>query len=214
MTKSRGILPPRRTWTSEEDAALRARYPNETAAALAREFCVGLHVLYARANRLGIGKSSEFFASAASGRLDGVRGADCRFAPGNVPWTKGQKGIHMGPLSEFKPGMRPANYMEVGSTKMHMGYEWVKIADGGWPASWRPKHHVIWEQHTGAAPPPSHMLSFKDRNRTNFDLSNLELISRVDWMARHTIHKLPQELADLIRLQAVLNRHINQRGKS
>ena len=37
----------------------------------------------------------------AQGTLNG----GTRFKPGHVPWTKGRKGIHMSPETEFKPGI-------------------------------------------------------------------------------------------------------------
>lgn len=214
MTKSRGINTPKHQWTPEQDAVLRNQYPNARAADVAAALGIRLTILYARAKRLGLTKSEAFKNSSASGRLDGVRGATTRFASGHVPWTKGQKGIHFSPDTEFKKGERPVNYMPVGAEKMHMGYVWLKIADGGWPEAWRPKHHVIWERAHGAAPPGTHLLSFRDRDRDNFALDNLELISKADWMRRHTRHNLPKEIADLMALQGALTRQINKRSKA
>jgi hypothetical protein len=127
--------------------------------------------------------------------------------------AEGQKGIHLSPDTEFKKGERPVNYMGIGSEKLHMGYVWLKIADGGWPEAWRPKHHVLWERSHGSAPPATHLLSFRDRDRNNFALDNLELISKADWMRRHTRHNLPKEIADLMALQGALTRQINKRSK-
>lgn len=213
MTKSRGINAPKHNWTPEEDAVLLSRYPNERAADVAEALGVRLVILYRRAKRLGLTKSDDFKNSPASGRLDGLRGEATRFPSGHTPWTKGQKGIHLSPDTEFKKGQRPVNYMEVGSEKMHMGYVWLKIAEGGWPEAWRPKHHVIWERAHGTAPPSTHLLSFRDRDRNNFSLENLELISKSDWIRRHTRHNLPKEIADLMALQAALTRQINKRSK-
>lgn len=92
MTKSRGINAPKHKWTPEQDAALRNQYPDMRAADVAAALGIRLPTLYARAKRLGLTKSEEFKSSAASGRLDGVRGSATRFASGHVPWTKGQKG--------------------------------------------------------------------------------------------------------------------------
>jgi hypothetical protein len=214
MTKSRGINAPKHKWTPEQDAILRNQYPDMRAADVAAALGIRLTSLYARAKRLGLTKSDEFKNSSASGRLDGVRGSATRFASGHVPWTKGQKGIRLSPDTEFKRGERPVNYMAVGSEKLHMGYVWLKIADGGWPEAWRPKHHVIWERSHGAAPPVTHLLSFRDRDRNNFALDNLELISKADWMRRYTRHNLPKEIADLMALQGALTRQINKRSKA
>lgn len=214
MTKSRGINTPKHQWTPEQDQFLSAQYPHKRAEDVAAALGIRLNAVYRRAKHLGLSKSEDFKNSAASGRLNGVQGTATRFASGHVPWTKGQKGIHLSPDTEFKKGMRPVNYMEVGAEKMHMGYVWVKVAEGGWPAAWRPKHHVIWERTHGVAPPPTHLLSFRDRDRFNFAVENLELISRSDWIRRHTRHNLPKEIADLMALQGALTRQINKRSKA
>ncbi|WP_194720783.1 HNH endonuclease signature motif containing protein [Noviherbaspirillum malthae] len=215
MTKSRGILPPRIIWTAELDAELSRRYPNEKAADLAAALGMKVHIVYARAKKLGLKKSEAFFADPAlSGRTDGARGASSRFAKGNVPWTQGKKGLSLSPATQFKKGQRPVNYMDVGSEKMHMGYVWLKVADGGWPDAWRPKHHVLWQQISGCPIPNGHMISFRDGDRFNFTPSNLELVSKVEWMKRNTRHNLPPEINEVIQLRAVLTRHINKRSKA
>ncbi len=211
MTKSRGLIAKKHVWTPEQDAVLLARYPNEKAETIAVDLGIKLHVLYKRVGALKILKSPEFLASPQSGRLDGIRGAESRFKKGNVPWTLGKVGLRISPTTEFKPGVRPMNYMEVGSEKMHMGYVWVKISDGGWPKSWRPKHHVIWEAAYECAIPKDHLLFFKDGDNKNFDVANLELISKAGWIARHRIHNLPEHLVSLIRLKSKLTRQIKKK---
>jgi hypothetical protein len=215
MTKSRGILRPKHKWTAEEDVQLTLRYPIEKAGTIAANMGIPVYVIYKRAEKLGLKKSEEFFASAEqSGRLDGIRGSSTRFQKGNVPWTQGTRGQQMSPETQFKPGQRPVNYMPPGSEKMHMGYVWVKISEGGWPDAWRPKHHVVWKERHGSPPPATHMLTFRDRNRTNFAIENLELVSRQDWMKRHTLHNLPKELAEMIQLRGAVTRQINKRTKN
>lgn len=212
MTKSRGVNQPKHQWTAEQDAILIEQYPVNRAQDVAEALGIRLCQVYVRARRLRLAKSEEFKQSAASGRLDGQRGAATRYQAGNVPWTKGLKGIHLSPQTEFKKGERPVNYMDVGAEKMHMGYVWQKVADGGWPAAWRPKHHVIWQQTHGSPPPDGHLVSFRDRDRFNFVPENLELISRGDWIRRHSRHNLPKEIADLMALQGALTRQIRKRS--
>lgn len=211
MTKSRGINAPKTKWTADMDEAVRSRYPNEKAAVLAASLGVPLPALYSRAKRLGVPKSAEFFSTPESGRLDGVKGAKTRFTKGNVPWTKGKTGLQLGVATQFKPGTRPHNYMQIGSRKMHTGYHWIKVRDGGWPEAWRPEHHVIWEQHNGKPIPAGHVVSFRDRNRDNLNPANFELISKADWLKRHTLHNLPPVLKQLMWLRAALVRQINSR---
>lgn len=53
------------------------------------------------------------------------------------------------------------------------GYTWVKIAE---PDVFKAKHRLIWEQHNGAIP-PGYKVIFADGDKTNFDISNLILVS-------------------------------------
>jgi hypothetical protein len=51
-----------RPWTADDDAALRDRYQNESAAALARDLGRAKTALYARAKKLGLRKAVRHFA--------------------------------------------------------------------------------------------------------------------------------------------------------
>lgn len=102
-------------------------------------------------------------------------GLDGRYAPGNTPINKGQKGIHLSPASEFKKGNRPWNYKPVGTERINAdGYWDVKIAD---PKKWRQKHILVWEAANGPVP-KNKVVLFGDGNPLNCTLENLLLISR------------------------------------
>lgn len=49
-------------WTDDDDAALRARYPHEAAAVIARDLGRAKTALYARAKKLGLSKPARHFA--------------------------------------------------------------------------------------------------------------------------------------------------------
>ena len=104
-------------------------------------------------------------------------GRDCRFGPGRIPPNKGKKGI-IYPGTEknwFKPGQMPSTYRPVGSERIDVyGYARVKVAD---PKKWKAKHVVIWEAANGKVP-KGHAVIFADRNKQNFSLDNLLLVSR------------------------------------
>ncbi|HQS59945.1 MAG: hypothetical protein B7Y56_03315 [Gallionellales bacterium 35-53-114] len=212
MTKSRNILPPRKVWAEEEIELLKRRYPNERAESIAEALGCKVHIVYTQAKKLGIKKSSAFKSSAASGRLDGVRGADTRFKKGNIPWTKGTHFVAGGRSAEtrFKPGIVPHNIVPVGTTVMAtQGYLKTKVAE---PNKWRWTHRLKWEEVNGPIP-RGMMLVFKDGPRTNCEPSNLELITRKQHIDRHTIHNLPPELRQVIQLTGALQRRINNHGK-
>ncbi|HYM25518.1 MAG TPA: hypothetical protein VEU08_20005, partial [Vicinamibacterales bacterium] len=54
-------------------------------------------------------------------------------------------------------------------------------------------------------------LKFRDGNRQNTSLENLELIQRRTLMAQNTVHNLPKPLASTIQLLGQLKRRIRER---
>lgn len=65
---------------------------------------------------------------------------------------------------------------------------------------WRLLHREVWKQHHGEYPPRGTALIFKDGNRQNCDINNLELITRKQLMTRNSIHNYPQEIIEVTRL--------------
>ncbi len=105
-------------------------------------------------------------------------GVVTKFNKGNVPHNKGMKG-YCAPGCEktwFKKGHKPKQYLPVGTELMKSdGYVYIKISD---PNKWRQKHRIIWEEKHGPYSTKTHVVIFKDGNRENFDLDNLQLITR------------------------------------
>lgn len=103
-------------------------------------------------------------------------GRDGRFVKGQKSWNKGMKGLQLGgEKGWFKKGCKPHNYQPIGTERVNTeGYVDIKIAD---PNKWKAKHRIIWEEANGPVP-KDHVVIFADRNRHNFDLENLFLISR------------------------------------
>jgi hypothetical protein len=58
----------------------------------------------------------------------------------------------------------------------------------------RPLQHYIWEAHHGRAMPPMHEIFFRDRDRHNFAIDNLELLSKAD------LHKRTIELGEVTQI--------------
>jgi hypothetical protein len=107
------------------------------------------------------------------------------FEKGHVPWTLGKKGIHCHPTTEFKKGHIPANTRSLGSERIDNkdGYIWVKIAEPNpytdAKTCFKQKHVVLWELTHGPVP-EGFVVIFKDSDRKNCVIENLELISRAD----------------------------------
>ncbi len=203
----------RRFWTDDELAILRARYPHERGEVVAKAVGRTLAQTYSKANALGIGKTPEFLASEAACRLrrgDNI-GAAYRFKKGQVPPNKGMRGFHA-PGSEkgwFGKGSKPHNWVPVGSHRLSKeGYLCRKMTDTGYPPrDWVAVHRLVWIEHHGEIP-PGHHIRFKDGNKTNVVIENLECITRAAMMLRNTIHNLPAPLKEVIALKGAINRRI------
>ena len=101
------------------------------------------------------------------------------FEKGNVPHNKGKKtGSYPGMVStQFKKGNVPLNHRPVGSERVTRdGYRERKISE---PNIWRAVHFLNWEAVNGPIPKGC-VLIFKDRDRTNCEVSNLLLVTRAE----------------------------------
>lgn len=82
------------------------------------------------------------------------------------------------------------------------------MTDTGYtPNDYRMVHHLVWEQHHGQVP-AGHAVVFKDRDKANIEIENLELITRAELCRRNSIHRYPPELKHAIRTLAKLKRTI------
>ncbi len=224
MTKSRGILPPRQPWTEEQLQLLRDRYPDERAEDLVETIGHPKVSIYGKANALGLKKSQAFLDSDMAARI--VRGrtdprlVGTRFQKGHVPANKDLRrpGYAPGRMAEtqFKPGGRTGKaarlYRPIGAERISKdGYLERKVNDDmPLQRRWRAVHLLVWEAERGPLP-PGHAIAFKDGNKRNIELGNLELVTRAELMRRNTVHNLPKPLADLVRLRGRVVRQINKR---
>lgn len=222
MTKSRGILPPRKIWNEAELRSLARLYPDHSAADIAERLGVSVAIVYARAHSMGLKKSEAFQSSPASGRMrpGSTLGTATRFKAGSVPPNKGLRrpGWAPGRMAEtqFKKGRAASeahNYLPIGSERLSEdGYLERKVTDD--PAlvparRWVAVHRLLWIEVNGSIP-DGHLVEFRDGDKTHIAIDNLELVSRVEHMRRHTVHNLPPELAQVVQLKGALQRRINK----
>jgi hypothetical protein len=215
MTKSRGILPARRFWSSDELDQLHSRYRHEPSDVIATDMGRTVEQVYNKAWSLGLKKSDEYMASDAACRLhrgDNV-GMQSRFKPGKPAWNRGTRFNAGGRSAEthFQPGQAPSNILPVGFIRTNGdGYLDIKTAPGA--RKWVPLHRWNWMQAHGDYPAAGMALIFKDGNRLNCDITNLELVTRAELMKKNTVHNLPKELVEVIQLRGAIHRQINQRN--
>lgn len=204
--KERIVLNRRRIYTEEQAAFIVTHYKDSSVADLTRLFN----------RRFGDSKTQRQIKTFVHNRGI-VSGRTGRFENGHVPHNKGRKGWCAGGNSiktRFKKGSRPQTWVPVGSERTTKdGILQRKISDTGYPPrDWISVHSLVWEEHHGPIP-KGHIVVFKNGDRADIRIGNLELISRAENMRRNTIHNMPPALADVCRLRGVLNRHINKRTK-
>ena len=215
----------RKLWTPQEDKIMRDNYPHK----LTKEMSELLphrtvSQIYYRAFALGIHKTEEtrMRAQEYTNKILEEAGKKTRISPGNVPANKGKKiheymspeGIERSKATRFKKGNKPHNTREVHDISIRKDtngqkYAHIKIAD----ANWELLHRYIYKKEVGPIPPGMNV-QFKDGNTQNFDIENLELISKQENMSRNTIHNWPEDLKELKILVTTLQRRINKKEKN
>jgi hypothetical protein len=219
-------------WTTEHLEYLRAHYPHKPSAAIAEQLGCSVSRVYAKANEMGLKKSEAFLRSPESGLLQKgqTRPASVatQFKRGQVPANKGLRRPGWAPgrmrETQFQRGSRTGaaaqNWKPIGTiSEDPEGYLRIKVRDhvhGQEPSGfgnvkvWPLLHRHIWEQEHGPIP-PKHMVSFKDGNRANCVLDNLELVSMADHCRRNSMWtRLPRELAEVIQLNGALKRKLRK----
>lgn len=127
-------------------------------------------------------------------------GLDAKFKKGNKPYNKGTKGISKPNKTSFKKGNIPPNHRPIGSERINIdGYTEVKVGE---PNKWKFKHRIIWEEKFGAIP-RGHAVMFADRNKQNFEIDNLILVSTRQLQVMNN-KKLIQDDADLTKTGLVI----------
>ena len=228
MTKSRGILAPRRPWTEFERAVLLKHYAETLTEDLAELLGRPLGSVHQHAIALGLRKTPEFVSRVARERVEanpehGSRRT--RLQPGNVPSNKGKKmppGWAPGRMasSQYKPGSVPHTWKPVGSVTVNAdGYLDRKVNEEPGPRHkrWKPVHRLVWEAVNGPVP-DGHVVCFKVGMHTTVEeeitLESVELLTRQQLMQRNTIHNWPEPLKQVMRLGAQLTRAIDERDPS
>lgn len=209
----------RRHFTADEDQMIRAFYPNMLTHVLAKKMKRKTFSVHVRAAALGIRKAAEYMQRQREEEALRLRtvGVAHRFKKGLIPPNKGKRmpGYAPGRMAQtqFKKG-ESRNRMPLFSERVVDGYLYVKVAEVPnvvHTVNWKPVHILSWERANGRPMPAGHCLWFRDGDKLNVELSNLELITRAENLARNGVHRYPQELKDVIRLQRKLNKAIQTR---
>lgn len=219
----------RHRWTRSEDAMLRARYPGERTATVARALGLSVVQVHQHANALGLGKNDAFREldrqdHSCQARTD-LRMRVGRFKRGHQTWNKGKTGWDSGGRSHttrFKKGQMSGaaqhNYVPIGSERISKdGYVERKVTDDPTivPARrWVGVHRLVWEAAHGPIPRGS-VVWFKPgmhtQDPTAITADMLECITQAESMRRNSYHnRYPKDVARLIQLRGALNRKIHR----
>jgi hypothetical protein len=206
----------RHYWTAAEDEELRQYFADYYTEHIAAYFGLQYHQVVNRAYHLGL-KKSEAFKQAERERMAKllpVWGTASRIAKGTVPPNKGKKmspeAYEKSKHTFFKKGHQPHNTKYDGHERICSkdGYILIRISKGKYVH----KHRLIYELAHG--PIPERMaVAFKDGNKLNLELSNLELVTRKELALRNSIHNYPAEMVGTIRLLSKLNKAIREKQK-
>jgi hypothetical protein len=223
----------RRNWTQQERDTVRELYPNTKTSKIAEQLGRAEHKVYQCAAKMGLKKSAEYLASPEACRLrrgDNI-GARYRFVKGHAPSNKGLRrpGYAPGRMSEtqFRKGERSGraniNWKPIGTILIDTdGYRRIKVRDavyGKEPSGfgnvrvWPLLQRHVWEQYRGPIP-AGHTVVFRDGDKANCDIENLEMISRGDLMRRNTIHnRYPKEIINAIMLLGAVKRKVREKSE-
>jgi len=204
-------------WTAEEDEKLRDMYAGVELMAddMARILGKTKSAVYRRAHSLGLYRPREIRVVSGSMSIGNPNITAHQFKKGNVPVIKGKH--HSEAAMEklrksgtwFEKGNLPHNTRETGAERIDEdGYTVVKVGN----RNWQFKHRMLWEAANGPIP-DGYSLWFKDGNRQNITLDNLELIPFSERVLRNTIHRYPEDVALAMRrigrLKALIKRTEN-----
>ena len=209
----------RQNWTDTELRTLKALYPDVQGKEIALILKRPLKQVYSKAAYLQLKKSEGFLKSMRSGRRNVLdfHAKEHQFPKGHVPYNKGKKWSEY--LSEetkdkmrkttFKKGNVPANTKSDGEITLRndgsgLSYKHIRIKSGKWVML----HIYNWQKKYGNVP-EGYIIVFKTPDRSNCEVSNLELITREENMARNSIQRFPEDLIKTIKTLSRLKKEIN-----
>jgi hypothetical protein len=191
-------------WNNEMDKILAENYPCKETAEVARMLNLTSSQVRTRAKRLKLHKNQDILVMI---RENGM------FLKGHVPFNKGKKQheymseevIERSKATRFKKGQIPPNTRRIGDERINVyGYVEVKTDKG-----FILKHRLIWEEKNGPVPKGC-ILRFKNGNKQDLRIENIELLTFSQNMRANSIHNYSPDIKTAIRNIANIKRRIKK----
>jgi hypothetical protein len=205
----------RRILTPEQVQEILKLYPNMESAKIAEMFNTSISNIYKTANRYKVKKSEDFNRSDKSGRIQkGQRlSVATEFKKGVPNKYKGKKRaefVKPSKLKNFhlwKKGNKPPNTGKDGEIRWRYspGYYFIRISENNWEFY----HRYLWYTTYGEIP-EGYNVVFRDGNRRNCKIENLECISNAELGERNRHTKYPLEIRKAIETRNKLDRVIKE----
>lgn len=134
-------------------------------------------------------------------RLGVNNGINCLFAKNKVIWNETPVGTIR--INKYHSG------------KKSQLIKWIKVRTGKSRRNWEMLHYHVWKEHNGEVP-KGKIVTFKDGDSMNCDISNLMLASRseVCWLNKHKLKTDDPELNELYILTKRLENSIKEKRKN
>lgn len=206
----------KKPWTERQLNYLRRHYADQPTGALVKGTGHPADCIYRKASALGLEKSAEYLAELGKRVSECMASKAKRFLPGHVPANKGKRehefrspeAIEKCRRTQFKPGSQPHNTRADGTEVTRGdGYVYIKVA-----GRCVLKHRHVWQQHNGEIP-RGMIVVFRDGNRQNCDISNLELITQAENVRRNIAKMTPEARAALMARWAEKRRETIRKDK-
>jgi hypothetical protein len=194
-------------WTDTERQYMLDNYHNKPTKEIAKHLNRPISGIYAQADKMKLKKCPEYLK--ANVYIITNPSVRHQFKKGQLAWNKGMKGLQIGGVhTQFSKGSKPHNWVEDGSERIDKdGYAMIKVN-----GKFILKHRHIYEQHFGKIP-KGLVVRFKDGNKENFSLDNLEKITRGEHQLRNSVHNLPDDLKEVINLKRTITKLITEHAK-
>ena len=194
-------------WTQKDIDTLTKLYPNTSTQELCKLLDRKIYALYGQVFKLKLKKSPEYLKEHVHTIKPSVQH---QFVKGHKVWNKGVKlgeGFG-GKATQFPKGHKPHNWKPEGSIRTNVdGYKEIKVGK-----KYVLLHRHIYVNEIGEIQ-NDEVIRFKDGNKTNLDLNNLEKISREEHAIRNSVHNLPEDIKEVVKLKRTITKLITEHGK-